>query len=129
MAIRNKTPFYRLEMFRSLVIQAVVALLLIVVASVAQGKVSAISAGLGAAIALLANLYFMYKAFKFYGARSMAAIVQSFWMGQAGKIFLTAVLFALVFIAVKPLDVVFLFASYIVVHVTSVVTLWLSKDL
>lgn len=129
MAIRNKTPFYRLELFNSLVAQTIVALLLVATAAVTRGQVAASSAAMGSGIALLANAYFMYKAFKFFGARSMAAIVQSFWAGQAGKIFMTAVLFALVFVTVKPLNVVFLFTGYIFVHVTSVVSLWLSKDL
>jgi len=42
---------------------------------------------------------------------------------------MTAVLFALVFIAVKPLNVVQLFLGYILIQLTSVVTLFFSKNL
>ncbi|MDM7857522.1 ATP synthase subunit I [Thiopseudomonas sp. CY1220] len=129
MAIRNKTPFYRLSMFRVLMAQAVVTALLVVVCAITLGVVAAYSVFLGSSIALLANAYFTYKAFKYFGARSVSAILQSFWAGQVGKMFMTAVLFALVFIAVKPLNVVQLFLGYILIQLTSVVTLFFSKNL
>lgn len=129
MAIRNKTPFYRLSMFRVLMAQAVVTAVLVVVCAITLGVVAAYSVLLGSSIALLANAYFTYKAFKYFGARSVSAIFQSFWAGQVGKMFMTAVLFALVFIAVKPLNVVQLFLGYILIQLTSVVTLFFSKNL
>lgn len=129
MAIRNKTPFYRLSMFRVLMAQAFVTAVLVVVCAITLGVVAAYSVLLGSSIALLANAYFTYKAFKYFGARSVSAILQSFWAGQVGKMFMTAVLFALVFIAVKPLNVVQLFLGYILIQLTSVVTLFFSKNL
>jgi len=128
-AIRNKTPFYRLSMFRVLMAQAFVTAVLVVVCAITLGVVAAYSVLLGSSIALLANAYFTYKAFKYFGARSVSAILQSFWAGQVGKMFMTAVLFALVFIAVKPLNVVQLFLGYILIQLTSVVTLFFSKNL
>jgi len=50
---------------------------------------------LGGLIALLANAYFAFKAFRYFGARSARAIVQSIWAGAMGKWIITAVLFAL----------------------------------
>jgi len=128
-AIRNKTPFYRLDMFRVLLVQASVAAVLVVICAVTLGVVAAYSVLLGSLIALLANVYFTYKAFKYFGARSVPAIIQSFWAGQVGKMFITAALFALVFIAVKPLNVVLLFVGYILIQLTSVVSLFFSKNL
>jgi len=127
-AIRNKTPFYQLPAFRTLVIQLVVVTLLTIVCAATQGVIAAYSVLIGGMIALIANAYFTYKAFQLYGARSMEAIVQSFWAGQVGKMVVTAVLFALVFIAVKPFNVVLLFLGYILIQLTSVVSLFLSKN-
>ncbi|MCK9464566.1 MAG: ATP synthase subunit I [Thiopseudomonas sp.] len=109
--------------------QAFVTAVLVVVCAITLGVVAAYSVLLGSSIALLANAYFTYKAFKYFGARSVSAILQSFWAGQVGKMFMTAVLFALVFIAVKPLNVVQLFLGYILIQLTSVVTLFFSKNL
>lgn len=127
MAIRNKTKFHRLQMFPVLLAQLVVCILVAALAGVFLGLVAGYSSALGAAIALLANAYFTYKAFKYQGARSMAAIVQSIWAGQFGKIVLTAVFFALVFVTVKPIDVVMLFAGYIAVQITSFISLIFKK--
>lgn len=128
MAIRNKTPFYKLSTFRALVIQLVVVTLLAVVCTVTLGVIAAYSVLVGGMIALAANAYFTYKAFALYGARSATAIVQSFWAGQVGKMVITAVLFALVFIAVKPINVALLFIGYILIQLTSVVSLFLSRN-
>jgi len=128
MAVRNKTPFTQQPTFRALVIQLIVVTLLAVVCAVTLGIVAAYSVLIGGMIALVANAYFTYKAFQLYGARSMTAIVQSFWAGQVGKMVVTAVLFALVFITVKPFDVVLLFLGYILIQLTSVVSLFLSEN-
>ena len=128
MVIRNKTPFYQLPVSRALVVQLVVVILLTIVCAVTLGIIAAYSVLIGGLIALVANVYFTYKAFQLYGARSVAAIVQSFWAGQIGKMVVTAVLFALVFIAVKPFDVVLLFLGYILIQLTSVVSLFLSRN-
>src|SRR5699024_6001780 len=122
------TPFTQQPTFRVLVIQLIVVTLLAVVCAVTLGIVAAYSVLIGGMIALVANAYFTYKAFQLYGARSMTAIVQSFWAGQVGKMVVTAVLFALVFITVKPFDVVLLFLGYILIQLTSVVSLFLSEN-
>ena len=92
------------------------------------GRVAGYSALLGGLIALVANLYFAYKAFRFFGARSVQAIVQSFWAGEMGKLILTAALFALVFVAVKPLQPLALFAGYVLVLGTGASALLLMKN-
>lgn len=127
MGIRNKTKFYRLSMFPLLLAQLAACILAALIIWFAFGLVSGYSALLGGLIALLANSYFTYKAFKYSGARSAAAIVQSLWAGQFGKMVLTAVFFALVFLAVKPLAVLAFFAGYIVVQMTSFIALILKK--
>ena len=128
MAYRNKVPFHRQPMFRVIVFQAVVTGLIGLLFWLTQGWVAAYSAWLGGLTALLPNVYFTYKAFQYFGARSIAVIVQSFWTGQMGKIILTAVLFAVLFLGVKPLNVLAVFIGYILVQMTSATSLLLTKS-
>ncbi|TLX53179.1 F0F1 ATP synthase subunit I [Stutzerimonas nosocomialis] len=128
MNIRNRTPIHRLPVFRVLRMQA----LMVVVSAVLCGVFFGITAGysglLGGLIALLANLYFAHKAFRFFGARSTRAIIQSFWSGEMGKQILAAALFALVFVGVKPLEPIALFAGYLLVLGTGASALLLMKN-
>ena len=111
MAYRNKVPFHRQPMFRVIVLQAVMAVLAGLLFGVTQGWSAAYSAWLGGVTAVLPNMYFTYKAFQYFGARSIGAIVQSFWAGEMGKLILTAVLFAVLFLGVKPLNVLAVFVG------------------
>lgn len=128
MAYRNKVAFHRQPMFRVIVFQAVVTGLIGLLFLLTQGWVAAYSAFLGGLTALLPNVYFTYKAFQYFGARSIAVIIQSFWAGQMGKLVLTAVLFAVLFLGVKPLNVLALFVGYILVQMTSATSLLLTKS-
>lgn len=128
MAYRNKVPFHRQPMFRVIVLQATMGALIGLLFWLIQGWVAAYSAWLGGLIALLPNVYFTYKAFQYFGARSIAVIVQSFWAGQMGKLILTAVLFALLFLGVKPLNVLAVFVSYVLVQMTSATSLLMTES-
>ncbi|MCW3147755.1 F0F1 ATP synthase subunit I [Stutzerimonas stutzeri] len=128
MNIRNKTPFHRLPAVRVLQVQALVVLLAAVLSGVFFGIVAGYSALLGGLIAWLANLYFAYKAFRYFGARSTRAIVQSFWSGEMGKQILAAALFALVFVGVRPLNPVALFTGYLLVLGVGASALLLMKN-
>ena len=128
MGYRNKTPFYRLNAFRILMLQASVAVTAALFMFVLDGLVAGYSVLLGAAIVVVANTYFTYKAFKFYGARSAPAIVQSLWAEQMVKFVLAAVLFRLVFWIVKPLEVSALLWGYVLLQVTTAVSLLTMKN-
>ncbi len=78
-----------------------------------RGAVSGYSGLCGGLIAWLPNLYFAHKAFRFSGARAAQSIVRSFYAGEAGKLILTAVLFALAFVVVKPLEAPALFGIFV----------------
>lgn len=127
MKIRNKTPLHRLAVFPLLLTQLAVALLAATVGWLWKGPVAGYSTLLGGMIALVPNLYFTYKAFRYFGARSVNAIVQSFWSGEMGKLILTAALFALVFAGVERLNVAALFVGYGLVLGTSACSLLLVK--
>jgi len=92
------------------------------------GMVAGYSALLGGLIAFLANLYFAFKAFRYFGARSARAIVQSLWAGEMGKQILAAALFALVFVGVKPLQPAALFVGYLLVLGAGASALLLMKN-
>lgn len=113
MGVPTKAPFYRQPGFPILLIQVLVTSIASLAVAASFGAIAAYSVGLGGAIALVANAYFAYKAFRYFGARSARAIVQSIWAGAAGKWVITAVLFALVFVGVEPLEPVMLFAGYL----------------
>ncbi len=121
MAYRNKVAFHRQPMFHVIVLQTLMSVLVGLFFGLIQGWTAAYSAVLGGLTALIPNMYFTYKAFQYFGARSIAAIVKSFWAGHAGKLILTAVLFAVLFLGVKPLNVFSLFVGYIMVQMTSAV--------
>lgn len=128
MNIRNRTPFHRLPVFRVLLAQALVAFFTAVSCAAVFGIVAGYSGLLGGLIALVANVYFAFKAFRYFGARSARAITQSLWSGQMGKQILAAALFALVFVGVRPLEPAALFAGYLLVLGTGASALLLMKN-
>lgn len=126
--IRNRIPLYRMPVVRVLLAQALVVLIVAVICSVFFGIVAGYSGLLGGLIALLANVYFAFKAFRYFGARSARAIVQSLWAGEMGKQILAAALFALVFVGVEPLEPIALFAGYLLVLGAGASALLLMKN-
>ena len=76
------------------------------------GPVTAYSALLGGLVCLLPNCYFAYRAFRFRGARAARHIVRSFYAGEAGKLVITALLFALVFSQVTPINALAVFLGF-----------------
>ena len=115
----NRLPFHRLPVFPVLVVQLLVLLLLALVLWQWQGAVAGYSGLCGGLIALLPNMYFAHKAFRFTGARAAQAIVRSFYAGEAGKLILTAVLFALTFAGVKPLNALAVFGVFFVTQLVN----------
>jgi ATP synthase protein I len=115
----NRLPFHRLPVFPVLLTQLVVLLLAAVVLWQWRGAVSGYSGLCGGLIAWLPNLYFAHKAFRFSGARAAQAIVRSFYAGEAGKLILTAVLFALTFAGVKPLEALAVFGVFLLTQLVN----------
>ena len=109
----NRLPFHRLPVFPVLLAQLAVILLAAAALFGWRGAVSGYSGLCGGLIAWLPNLYFAHKAFRFSGARAAQSIVRSFYAGEAGKLILTAVLFALAFVVVKPLEAPPLFRIFV----------------
>ncbi len=115
----KRLPFHRLPVFPVLLAQLIALVLFAVVCWQWRGDVAGYSGLCGGLIAWLPNLYFAHKAFRFSGARAAQAIVRSFYAGEAGKLVLTAVLFALVFAGVKPLDAAALFGVFLLTQLVN----------
>ena len=91
------------------------------------GSSAAFGALSGGIIVWLPNCYFAFRAFRHRGARAARLIVRSFYAGVTGKILLTASLFVVVFVNLKPLNAPAVFAGYILVQALNwIVPLWVS---
>ena len=86
-----------------------------------KSPVAAYSA-LAGFIFLLPNVYFAIKAFRYTGARAAKQIMGSFYKGEAGKLILCAVLFAIAFKSIKPIDESALFLTFAIMLVTNWLT-------
>jgi len=112
----------RPKVLRVVGLQVVVTLLVALGCFLAKGPVEAYSTLLGGVVCFLPNLYFAWAAFRHQGAQAAKEIVRSFYKAEAVKFGLTAVLFALVFALVRPLNPIYFFLTYAVVQVVH----WLS---
>jgi len=117
-----KPPFLRIFTCQSLVLVLVVAILLPI------DWQSAYSVLLGGLISIVPNGYLASLAYRFTGARAASDVAGSLYRGEVGKFVLTAVMFALVFVMVKPLSAPALFAAFILTTVLNwVLVLRMSK--
>lgn len=83
--------------------------------------IAAYSVLLGGLICTLPNGYFARKAFQYRGARYAPQIVKSFYVGEAGKLVMTAVMFALVFAGVRPLNEGAVIAGFVLAMVVGLI--------
>ena len=79
-----------------------------------DNKITAYSSLLGGLLSLIPNVFLAARLIA--APRSAKAVLRAAYIGEAGKVVLTFLLFGLVFVIVKPLDVKILFISFIVVQ-------------
>ena len=99
-----------------LIVQFLTMFMVALLAWLLKDRVAAYSALLGGFICWLPSCYFAFKAFRFSGARAADKIVRSMYAGEVGKMFLTMALFTVVFIRVRPLDALALFAGFVLIQ-------------
>lgn len=100
---------------RLLLVQTLVACV-VPAALLPFGTNAALSAAAGGLASLIPNLYFASRTFRYSGARSAQKIVRSFYSGEAIKLIMTALIFALCFKYLKTLNVGALFGGFIMVQ-------------
>jgi len=109
------------------IIQFLLCIAAAMIALLVIDLVAAYSILLGGLISILPNGYFAWKAFRYRGARNTPMIVKSFYAGETGKLIMTAVLFALVFAGIKPLNELAIIVSFIVTIIVGLIsTAWVS---
>lgn len=92
---------------------------------------ASVAAFLGGMVYTIPNALFVKQVFEYRPAREINRIVWAFYRGEVLKLALTALLFAMVFKWVKPLDVGAFFAAFILVLITNTLAplIWGSQPL
>ncbi len=96
-----------------LILQVIVGIMVAAGFFLAGGWHMAVSPALGGLAALLPNIYFAFRMYLVKG-KEAEKIVRSFYAGESGKIFLTALLFYLIF-QVPEINLLTLLAGYMAV--------------
>lgn len=98
---------------RLLSAQAIATALTLLLAAVVAGAEAALSALLGGAICIIANLYFIWRITRSGGGRQARRFVSDLYRAEAGKFGLTVALFAALFATVPPSNPIFFFGAYV----------------
>jgi ATP synthase protein I len=96
-----------------LLAQLVVSCMLAIALALWQGQVVAVSALLGGAIAVIPNAFLAARLLTPQAGANAPAMLRAAWLGEIGKLVLTAVLFTIVFVAVRPLSALAVFGGFI----------------
>ncbi|MFT5350972.1 MAG: ATP synthase protein I [Planctomycetota bacterium] len=105
----NKLAAYKVLSMIGIIIAAIAIVLLISI-----GRIAAYSAVLGGLACLLPNLLFARFAFRYSAADSVGLVMRWFFIGEAIKIIVTILIFALSLLWVKELNFAAMFITYIV---------------
>ena len=105
--------FGRQPILLILLAQVVVSCLLAGVLALWQGQVVAVSTLLGGAIAVIPNAFLAARLLQPRAGDSAQAMLKAAWLGEIGKLVLTGLLFAIVFVAVRPLSALAVFGGFI----------------
>ncbi len=79
----------------------------------------------GGLIAILPQAYFATLAFRWRGARSARAIARSSYAGEVGKFLLSVAGFAAVFVMLRPISGLAVFAGYLAMLAIQILGSWL----
>ncbi|HSR63412.1 MAG TPA: ATP synthase subunit I [Gammaproteobacteria bacterium] len=104
----NKTAVIRLVQ-AELALTILAALLLLLL----HNSVSARSALAGGLAFVLPNLFFVRQAFRDSGHSTPRVMLLRFYLGEAGKLLFTGLIFIAVFVWIESIHVVALFATYL----------------
>lgn len=97
----------------TLLAQAGVAVVLAGLLGLWLGKVVGVSTLLGGMIAVVPNAFLAARLIAPRRSDNAVAVLRSAWIGELGKLALTAILFAAIFVTVRPLAAPAVFAGFI----------------
>ena len=97
----------------TLLAQVAVSLVLAAVLGVWFGMVVGTSALLGGGVAVVPNAFLAARLLKPRRDPSARAVLRAAWLGEIGKVVLTALLFGVIFAAVRPLSAAALFGGFV----------------
>lgn len=115
---KNKTAAYRF-----LAAEAAVTVVTAVILFISIDVIAAYSAILGGLVFIVPNWLFTGIVFRQVTGDSARMILRRFFVGEAIKIFGTILLFAACFILVEPVNVISLFATFMVMMVINIIGL------
>lgn len=77
------------------------------------GRTAGVSALLGGVVAVVPNAFLAARLIAPKAGSSAQAMLKAAWLGEIGKLLLTALLFAAVFVSVRPISVLGVFGGFI----------------
>ena len=99
---------------RIIILQIVAAFVLSIIFWLFNDVIAGYSAFFGGIISVIPNVFLAARLIA--SPKNAQAVMKAAYIGEAGKIILTFLLFGVVFAVVKPLDAKFLFISFIIVQ-------------
>ena len=90
-------------------------------------KLAAYSALLGGLAYIFPNIWFIRNAYRGNGQTAPRSILSRFYIGEAGKLVLTGIFFALCFLLVKEINVAAMFLTFILMIIINLAGLAMMK--
>jgi len=109
--------------YRYLAVEAAVTAVIALILLLSVDMTAACSAMLGGVVFIAPNWLFTALVFRQSGGDTAGSILQRFFVGEALKILVTIVLFAACFTLIRPLNIMALFATFIITMVINVIGL------
>ncbi len=104
----------KLAAYKVLLVIAIVTTVIALILMLSIGPVAAYSAALGGIACILPNLLFARLAFRYSAADSASLVMKWFYIGEAIKIIVTVLIFALSLLRIEDLNFAAMFITYIV---------------
>ena len=103
----------KLAAYKVLLVITIITAVIAIVLMLSIGRVAAISAALGGIACILPNVLFARFAFRHSAADSAGLVMKWFYIGEAIKIIVTVLIFALSLTWIKELNFAAMFITYI----------------
>lgn len=123
--MNNLTESARIGALKLVLLQFAITLLISVICGIFKNKTCAISLLIGGGIGIVGTGFMALCVFSYQGARAAKQIVKHFYRGEALKLLLTAILFAITFITVANIEPLALLGGFILVQSCYWVSPWL----